>query len=132
MAQICEETETMKQAHIKIETTEAFIKRGRALARAADRGEPLPKLHSVSLPPAEMAAVLTPKRLQLMQVIRSHPASISDVAGLVSRDRSAVKKDIDALFKAGLIKIKETALPGHGRQKIISATAKKLLLTAEI
>ena len=44
------------------------------------------------------------------------------------RDRSAVKRDIDELEKAGLIEVRDMPLPGHGRKKEVRAVAEQILL----
>ena len=46
------------------------------------------------------------------------------------RDRSAVKRDIDVLAKAGFVLIEEKENPGHGRVKEVRAAAKSIKVEA--
>ena len=49
----------------------------------------------------------------------------------MKRDRSAVKRDIDDLEKAGLVSVVEKASPGHGRLKEVCAVADKQTVLLE-
>jgi predicted transcriptional regulator len=60
------------------------------------------------------------------------PGSITDIAERLRRDRSAVKRDVDEMERAGLVTVAEKVLPGHGRMKEVRATARRLRLQAEI
>jgi predicted transcriptional regulator len=60
------------------------------------------------------------------------PGSITEIAQRLHRDRSAVKRDVDELARAGLVTVTEKPLPGHGRMKEVRATARRFRLMAEI
>jgi predicted transcriptional regulator len=123
----------MKRVKISTGSTEQFFRRGRKIAKLADRRKSIPESFSISFEdPADMLALLTPKRVEVLDFLLENPASITQLAHAVKRDRSAVKRDIDALASAGLVRLRDAILPGHGRQKIVQAEAKRITLTATI
>jgi predicted transcriptional regulator len=123
----------MTKLTIKTGTQEDFFKRGRELARAADRGEPLPDEHIISFEdPADMMKLVTQARLALFRAVKEAPGSISQIAGRLHRDRSAVKRDVDELERVGLVMVDEKVLPGHGRMKEVRAAAHRFSLQVEI
>ena len=112
-------------------TPDAFFARGKALAKKLDRGEKIPERIIINFEdPAEMLRFLSATRLKLFRSIKTRPGSITDVAKRVKRDRSAVKRDIDALHAAGLVHIESQILPGHGQQKFVRAAAESVQLEA--
>lgn len=118
---------------IKTGAEEDFFKRGRQLAQAADRGDKLPEERIVSFEdPADVMKLMTTTRLTLFRSIKEAPGSITDLAERLHRDRSAVKRDLDELERAGLVTIAEKILPGHGRMKEVRATAMRFSLRAEV
>jgi predicted transcriptional regulator len=122
-----------KSTDLKIGTLDSFFKEGRRIARIADAGQPIPETCSIAFENLEdMLEYLTPKRVALFEVIKAAnaPASITAFAHLIGRDRAAVKRDIDALQRLGIVDISDVALPGHGRQKLVRPVAQKVILTA--
>ena len=118
---------------IKTGTEDDFFKRGRELARAADRGEPLPDERIISFEdPADVMKLVTAARLALFRTVKEMPGSITEIAERLHRDRSAVKRDLDELERAGLVTIADKVLPGHGRMKEVRATANRFSLQAEV
>ena len=116
---------------IKTGNVEGFFKRGREVARLADQGKPIPTERVIAYEdPEDLARILTTAKIALFRVIKDRPGSITDIAARLKRDRSAVKRDIDDLEKAGLVSIAEKAAPGHGRLKEVCAVADKVVLTA--
>lgn len=114
-------------------TEAAFFKRGRQLAKAADQGEPLPEERILSFEdPAEVMKLITEARLALIHTIKEMPGSITQISARLNRDRSAVKRDVDELERAGLVTVTSKVLPGHGRMKEVRATASRYSLRAEI
>jgi predicted transcriptional regulator len=75
-----------------------------------------------------LLAVLTPKRYALVEAVKAHGSfdSIEALATAVSRDRAAVSRDLKALTEAGLLRIQEAVLPGHGRRSTIAPVARHL------
>jgi len=123
----------MTQFTIKIGTQEEFFTRGRQLAQAADKGEAIAGVRIISFEdPADMMKLVTNARLSLLRAVKETPGSITDIATRLRRDRSAVKRDIDALERFGLVPIADKVLPGHGRMKEVRATASRLHLTVEV
>ncbi len=123
----------MRNILVSTGTSEDFFKRGREIARSIDSGEPLePEFTLTFEDPGDMFAVMSSARLELFRAAKAEPASITALAQRLHRDRSSVKKDVDILAAAGLLDIEETALPGHGRQKYVSATADRICLQAVV
>ena len=51
-----------------------------------------------------LAAVLTPKRVELLRHVHKHPAAtVADLARTLGRDYKRVREDVEALADAGLI-----------------------------
>lgn len=123
----------MTKLTIKTGTEEDFFMRGRQLASAADLGEQLPDERIVSFEdPADLIKLITAARLTLFRVVKEMPGSITQISERLHRDRSAVKRDVDELEKAGLVTITEKALPGHGRMKEVRATSNRFTLQADV
>lgn len=123
----------MKKLTIKTGTEEDFFKSGRKLARLADSGAPLPEEIVVSFEdPAEVLKLLTTGRLALFRSIKEQPGSITAISDRLQRDRSAVKRDVDELAKAGFVTIESKVSPGHGRMKEVRAAAQRFKLEAQL
>ena len=123
----------MTKLIVKTGTEEDFFKRGRQLARAADRGEQLPDERIVSFEdPADLMKLITSARLALFRAVKEMPGSITQISERLHRHRSAVKRDVDELELAGLVTITEKVLPGHGRMKEVRATANRFSLQADV
>ncbi|MCK6389162.1 HVO_A0114 family putative DNA-binding protein [Zoogloea sp.] len=123
----------MSKLTIKTATEDDFFQRGRQLARAADRGEALPSESTISFEdPADVVKLITAARLALFRAIKEMPGSITQISERLHRDRSAVKRDVDELARAGLVTVSEKVLPGHGRMKEVRATAQRISLMAEV
>lgn len=123
----------MTKLIIKTGTEEDFFERGRRLARAADRGERLADERIISFEdPVDVMKLITAARLALFRTVKEMPGSITDIAERLHRDRSAVKRDVDELERAGLVTIADKVLPGHGRMKEVRATASRFSLQAEV
>ena len=76
--------------------------------------------------------LLTAARLNLFRAVKEAPGSITDIAVRLHRDRSAVKRDIDELAKAGLVTLEDKPFPGHGRRKEVRVVAERFSLHADI
>ena len=123
----------MTKLTIKTGTEKDFFARGRRLAKAADRGEPIPAERIISFEdPADVMKLITVTRLALFRAVKEAPGWITDIATRLHRDRSAVKRDLDELEQVGLVTIVEKILPGHGRMKEVRATATRFQLMAEV
>lgn len=123
----------MSKVTIKTGTAQEFFERGRQIARAADRGERLPSGRVLSFEDlVELVRLVTAARLAVFRAVKEAPGSITDIAERLQRDRSAVKRDVDALEGAGLVSLVEKVLPGHGRMKEVRALAESFTLQAEL
>ena len=123
----------MTKLTIKTGTEDDFFKRGRKLAKVADRGEQLPDERIVSFEdPADLMKLITSARLALFRAVKEMPGSITEISERLHRDRSAVKRDLDELERVGLVTINDKVLPGHGRMKEVRATANRFSLQAEV
>lgn len=107
-----------------------YNKRALARARKLDRKERIKPAVSITFEdPIAMAEILTVQRVRLFQQVRVQPASISELARVLKRDASAVRKDVERLERAGVVTTLPMVNPGHGRMKIVSAVAKEYRLT---
>ena len=112
----------MKNVTLKAGNEQDFFSRGKALARLADAGQPIPEERTVSFEdPADLLRLLTARRLDVFRSVKGEPGSITVIAGRLHRDRSAVKRDVDQLAQVGLVTIETKTLPGHGQMKEIRA-----------
>lgn len=64
--------------------------------------------------------------------MKACPGSITEISTRLHRDRSAVKRDIDELERAGLVVVDTKPLPGHGRKKEVRAVAQQVVLNAVV
>jgi predicted transcriptional regulator len=118
---------------IRVERAESFFERGRKLARLADRNQPIPPSTVIAFEDIEsLLHVLTEKRVLLLKQVKVKPASISDLAKKLKRDRSAVTRDVQILERFGVLRVTEMPLPGHGRQKWITPVAREIQLIAQL
>lgn len=123
----------MTKLTIKTGTEDDFFKHGRQLAKAADSGKPLPDERIISFEdPAELMKLITSARLALFRAVKEMPGSITQISERLHRDRSAVKRDVYELERAGLVTVTDKVLPGHGRMKEVRAAANHVSLLAKV
>ncbi len=123
----------MGKTEIRVEPAETFFKRGRRLARLADRHERIPATRVVAFEDiGSLLSVLTEKRVLLLKEVKVTPASISMLAKRLKRDRSAVTRDVQLLARLGVVHVNERPLEGHGRQKWVTPIAQDIRLTAAL
>jgi predicted transcriptional regulator len=123
----------MQKIEIRVERAEAFFERGRKLAKMADRHQPIPSSNVIAFEDIEsLLHVLTQKRVLLLKQVKQTPASISDLAKKLKRDRSAVTRDVQILERFGVLQVTEKPLPGHGKQKWITPVAREIQLIAQL
>jgi predicted transcriptional regulator len=109
---------------------EGYKERALARARKLDRKELLdPEVSITFEDPILMTRTLTVQRVRLFQQVRKKAASISDLAKILKRDVSAVRKDVLKLESVRMVVTKERVNPGHGKVKIVSPVAKEYRLT---
>ncbi|KDR40495.1 helix-turn-helix domain-containing protein [Caballeronia glathei] len=117
----------MNKTYIGTGTEADFFARGKRIAQKVDRGEPLMETRILTFEdPADVAQLLTQARIGLFRAIKAEPASITSIAARLHRDRSAVKRDVDALLAAGLVSVETTVNAGHGTHKVVRAVASRV------
>ncbi len=85
----------MRKTEIRVEAADTFFKRGRKLARLADRKERIPATRIIAFEDVgSLLSVLTAKRVIVLNEVKLTPASISALAKRLKRDRSAVTRNI--------------------------------------
>jgi len=108
--------------------------KGREVARALDASAPsLP--HAITLTSVEFGefiSALTPKRFELLRLALKKTRSISELAVAVSREQSAVSKDISRLRELGLVRVEEVSNAGHGRKKMVIPVADSISINASL
>jgi predicted transcriptional regulator len=125
--------ETTSRYTVETGTAEAFIERSLVRARKLDCGESLPtEMRLTFEDPADLLQVLTSQRLGILRAVRRQPSPVSDLARLLNRDSSAIKRDVKVLVSFGLVKTHDEINPSHGRRKIVEPLASKYELTATI
>jgi len=113
---------------------EGWAERARARAKAMDEGRRIPPSKGITFESAaDMVRLLTPSRLDLLQTVkRKRPTvSIKELAAILGRDVSAVRRDVTALEKLGIVSSRHVVNPGHGRVRVISAPA-SISISAEL
>jgi len=121
----------MRKTEVRVEAADTFFKRGRRLARLADRKKHIPATRVIAFEDVgSLLRVLTEKRVLLLREVKATPASISVLAEKLNRDRSAVTRDVQLLEGYGVVRVTEKPLRGHGRQKWVAPIARDIRLTA--
>ena len=124
---------TAKNIRVGAGTAEAFFERSLDRARKLDRGEKLPaEMRPTFENPADLLRVLTAQRVRLPDAVRKKPAPVSQLAVVLKRDRTAVRRDVKILASFGLVKTHEAPNPGHGRRRTIEPLAAKCELVTTI
>ena len=104
-----------------------------ARAQKLDRGEKLlPEMRLTFEDPADLLRVLTAQRVRVLDAVRRNPAPVSELAAVLKRDRTAVRRDVRVLTTFGLVNTHEETNPGHGRRKIVAPLASKCELVTTI
>ena len=114
-------------------TADAFFRRSLARAQKLDRGERLlPEMRLTFEDPADLLRVLTAQRVRVLKAVRRNPAPVSELATVLKRDRTAVRRDVRILTTFGLVNTREETNRGHGRRKIVGPLASKCELVTTI
>jgi predicted transcriptional regulator len=124
----------LKLVRVKTGTVEDFFSGVKDVMRAIDKGESI-KRRAATLTfvdPTEMLYFLSASKIKLINSIRKHPDTITNIAKVIKRNRGSVYRDIGQLEKFGLVKTHQEINPGHGRHKIVELVAPMLKLEAYI
>jgi predicted transcriptional regulator len=85
----------VRKTDIRVEAADTFFKRGRKLARLADRKERISDTRVVAFEDVgSLLSVLREKRVLLLKEVKLTPELISALARRLKRDRSAVSRNI--------------------------------------
>jgi len=111
---------------------EGWKKRALERAQAMDEGRRVPPSRGITFEsPAEMVRLNTPAPLDLFSKVKNQTLSIKDLVQLLGRDASAVRRDVAALEKAGIVSSRQVVNPRHGRARMVSAPA-SISISAEL
>ncbi len=103
----------MKIKKIRIKSLKSILDDSVKKAEAIERGEKLkpvkkPEVYFTSF--EALRKVLTPKRLELLHLIKAKkPSSINELARMAGRDVKNIADDVKYLEQVGLIEKRETA-----------------------
>lgn len=123
----------MDRLHVGVGTPEEFFSAGRRIARAADRGEPIPEVHSITFEDLEeLLALLTRARIEVFRAAKTEPASISAIAARLHRGEASVECDVDALRDAGLVSVERVPDGDGANREIVRARAARVDFHASI
>jgi predicted transcriptional regulator len=123
----------VRKIRIGVESMEHFFSRMRANARMLDRGEkPEPGLSLSFEDPADFLEVITPARVRVLQEIDGRSVALSSLATALSRDPSAVRKDVALLESNHLVRTRKVPNPGHGMQTVVERAAASIELAATV
>jgi predicted transcriptional regulator len=125
----------MKKTKVNIRTddTEGFFRRLRDRAKKLDTGESLPAEITISFEdPAELLKILSSERVRLLRQVKGESLQVSVLAAGLGRDVRAVSRDVSLLEKAGLLRTRYQANPGHGRLKVVESVAREYRLVANL
>ena len=120
---------------LKINTDgfEGYAKRALARARKLDRRQAIkPEVTITFEDPLAMVEILTAERLRLVQKLKTKSLSVTALAASLRRDPKSVRRDVQKLQRAGVVRTREQINPGHGRTKIVEPVAQEYRLTAVI
>jgi predicted transcriptional regulator len=110
---------------------EGYAKRAAARARKLDRREAVRAEITITFDnPLAMVEVLTAERVRLVQKVMTKSASITALAASLGRDPKSVRRDVQKLERAGVVRTREEINPGHGRAKVVEPVAREYRLTA--
>jgi predicted transcriptional regulator len=118
---------------VGVESMDRFFARMRANARKLDRGETLAPAITVSFEdPSDFLQVITPARVRLLQEIDRKSVPLFDLAAALSRDPSAVRRDVTLLESKRLVRTRKVSNPGHGVQTVVERVAATIELAASV
>lgn len=124
-----------KVLKVKTGSVKDFFAYAREVMRSADKGHSIKKRCATLtfVDPTEMLYFLSATKIRLINSIRKHPDSITNLAKATHRKPAAVRRDIREMETVGIVKTHEEVNPaGHGRHKIVELVASTLKLEAFI
>jgi predicted transcriptional regulator len=116
---------------IRADGFEGWAERGRVRAERLARKELLEPEMTINFDsPMEMLECLTAERMRLFKAAQKRPHSVSELAVALKRDTKSVRRDVQRLERAGVLRTREAINPGHGRVKIVEPVAESFELRA--
>jgi predicted transcriptional regulator len=110
---------------------EGFSERSLERAKKMDRGERIEPSFGITFEsPMQMFEVLTAARVRMVEVARTKPYSVTGLAKKLKRDPKSVRRDVQKLEQAGVLRTRQAINPGHGRVKIVEPVAQSFELRA--
>jgi predicted transcriptional regulator len=110
---------------------DGFSERSLERARKMDRGERIEPSFGITFEsPMQMFEVLTAARVRMVEVARTKPYSVTALAKKLKRDPKSVRRDVQKLVQAGVLRTRQAINPGHGRVKIVEPVAQSFELRA--
>ena len=126
-------TRAVGKIRVGVESMDRFFSRMRVKARGLDRGEKLASGLTVSFEdPADFLEVITPARVRILREINGRTVAIFALAAALSRDPSAVRRDIALLESKHLVRTRKVANPGHGSRTLVERVAGAIELSATV
>ena len=87
------------------DTADDFFRRSTTRAQKLDRRKTLlPEMRLTFEDPADLLRVLTEQRIRILDAVRRNPAPVSELAAVLKRDRTAVRRDVRILTRSGFWK----------------------------
>lgn len=109
-------------------TWDRFFARMRVKARKLDHGEKLQPGVTVSFEdPADLLEVITPARVRILREIDGRTVAIFALAAALSRDPSAVRRDVALLESKHLVRTRKVPNPVEANGEACSGTGNRLL-----
>ena len=116
---------------IRADGFEGWSQRSRERAERLARKELLEPEMTINFDsPLEMLECLTAQRMRLFQAAQKRAHSVSELAAALKRDPKSVRRDVQKLERAGVLRTREAINPGHGRVKIVEPVADSFELRA--
>ena len=110
-----------------------FFSRMRVKARRLDRGERVESGWSVSFEdPAEFLEVIPPARVRILKELHGRTVAIFALTAALSRDPSAIRRDVALLESQHLVRTRKVANPGHGSRTLVERVADAIELSATV
>ena len=82
--------------------------------------------------PADFLEVITPARVRILKEIDGRTVAIFALAAALSRDPSAVRRDVALLESKHLVRTRKVANPGHGSRTLVERVAGAIELSATV
>lgn len=119
---------------IRTDDINGFFSRAKKAAQKADQGGAFDGKLTLSFEdPQQMFSLLSESRRRLMLEVMHESRTISELADLLHRNRSAISKDVGLLEKLGLLVSQRRPNPaGHGIQKMVRSVAPKIEMVATL